>query len=68
MAWREEEHPRDEDGKFTDKSGDKKSSVEKIKGFLKEEKHLQKARKRNIIITERKGMVRKDTYLTILKA
>ena len=39
MAWREEEHPRDNDGKFADKGGEKKSSVERIRHII--EKHKQ---------------------------
>ena len=44
--WREEEHSRIEDGKFTDKGGDKKSSVEKIKGFFERRKTLAKSEKK----------------------
>lgn len=36
--WREEEHPRDEDGKFTDKGGDKRSSIDRIKRIIEERK------------------------------
>ena len=36
--WREEEHPRDEDGKFADKGGDKKSSAQRIKGVFERRK------------------------------
>ena len=38
MAWREEEHPRDNDGKFADKSGDKKSSAQRIKDVFERRK------------------------------
>ena len=35
--WREE-HPRDEDGKFADKGGEKKSSAQRIKGVFERRK------------------------------
>ena len=36
--WREEEHLRDEDGKFADKGGEKKSSAQRIKGVFERRK------------------------------
>ena len=36
--WREEEHPRDEDGKFTDKGGKKVSSIDRIRRIIEERK------------------------------
>ena len=44
--WREEEHPRDEDGKFTDKGGDKKSSAQRIKDVFERRKTLAKSEKK----------------------
>lgn len=38
MAWREEEHPRDNDGKFTDKGEKKVSSINRIKRIMEERK------------------------------
>ena len=40
--WREEEHPRDEDGKYTDKGGEKKSSVERIRHIIEKRKQEKK--------------------------
>ena len=36
--WREEEHPRDEDGKFADKGGKKVSSIDRIRRIIEERK------------------------------
>lgn len=38
VDWREEEHPRIEDGKFTDKGEKKVSSINRIKRILEERK------------------------------
>ena len=38
MAWREEEHPRIEDGTFTYKNADKRSSIDRIKRIIEERK------------------------------
>ena len=38
MAWREEEHPRIEDGTFTYKDADKRSSIDRIKHIMEERK------------------------------
>lgn len=40
--WREGEHPRDEDGKYTDKGGEKKSSVERIRHIIEKRKQEKK--------------------------
>lgn len=44
--WREEEHPRDNDGKFADKGGDKKSSAQRIKDVFERRKTLAKSEKK----------------------
>ena len=36
--WREEEHPRIEDGTFTYKNADKRSSIDRIKRIMEERK------------------------------
>ena len=36
--WREEKHPRDNDGKFTDKGEKKVSSIDRIRRILEERK------------------------------
>lgn len=55
--WKESEHPRDKDGKFTDKGGEKKSSVERIKDVFEKRKTIAKSGKKeyNNNRTERSG-------------
>ena len=36
--WREEEHPRDKDGKFTDKGEKKAGSIDRIKSIVEKRK------------------------------
>lgn len=59
MAFRENEHPRDGDGKFTDKEGGAKSKTEKLRGAvniysddpIKDIRHRQNASYEDILKT-----------------